>query len=236
MLTLQYRENNLNTANLYLDENRRTSRISKLRPCVVSLTGLFDPERQRVEGFIKAIFKKSYNADIQVEYPILMNIRNADGDILAALGFRYAGKSPLFLEQYTGRPVDKILNCLRGEIVEIGNLASAGHGASAFLFAALASYLNNKNIRYAAITGTDFLHRYFKKMGFDPCMICDADIAAIQEDGQSWGRYYDTQPRVLVGSLETAVKRLRSILGAEFEDCHPRMLPRLQSQQCEVAL
>lgn len=235
MLTLQYRENNLNTANLHLKENR-ISRISTQHPCVVSITGLFEPGRQRVEDFIKVLYKQSYNADIQVDYPILMSIHNADGDILAALGFRYAGKGPLFLEHYTGRPIDIILNCSRGEIVEIGNLASAGQGASVFLFVALASYLNNKNIRYAAITGTDFLHRYFKKMGFDPRKICDADIAAIQEDGQCWGRYYDTQPRVLAGSLETAVKRLKSILGAEFEDCRPRLFPRLRYKQCEYAV
>ena len=230
MLTLRFEENNLNTANLHLKEGR-TAKMSALSPAVVSITGMFEPERQRVEDFIKAIYKQSYNADISVDYPILMSIRNADDDILAAVGFRYADREALFLERYTATPIDTILDCSRSEIVEIGNLASAGQGASVFLFAALASYLNNKNIRYAAITGTDFLHKYFKRAGLNPRKICDADIAAVQEDGQSWGSYYDTQPRVLVGAVDMGVKRLKATLGAKFEDCRPRLFPRLHYKQ-----
>ena len=232
MLTLRYEENNLNTANLHLKESR-TSKISELSPSVVSITGLFEPERQRVEDFIKAIYKQSYNADIAIDYPVLMSVRNVDDDILAAVGFRYVDKESLFLERYTCEPIDNILECPRSEIVEIGNLASAGQGASAFLFAALASYLNNKNIRYAAITGTDFLHRYFEKTGLKPRKLCDADIEAVQEEGQSWGSYYDTQPRVLVGSVDTGIKRLKATLGAEFEECRPRLFHRLHYKRSE---
>lgn len=230
MLRLQFQENNLNTANLYLQEGR-VARLSPLTPSVVSITGLFEPERGRVEDFIKAVYKQSYNADIEVNYPVLMSVRNADGDILAAVGFRYAKDEPLFLEHYTKEPIEKLLDCLRHEVVEIGNLASAGQGASAFLFAALASYLNNKNIRYAAITGTDFLHRYFERAGLRPRKICDADVKAVQHDLQNWGSYYDMQPRVLAGSVETGVRRLKAMLGAEFEDCRPRLFPRLHYKQ-----
>ncbi len=230
MLTLRYHENNLNTANLYLQEGR-ARRISSLKPSVVSITGLFEPERQRVENFIKAIYKQSYNADIEVNYPVLMSVRNEDNGILAAVGFRYANDEPLFLEHYTGKPIEKLLDCPRHEIVEIGNLASAGQGASAFLFAALASYLNNKGIRYAAITGTDFLHRYFERAGLKPRKICNADIHSVKNDRQDWGSYYDTQPRVLVGSVETGVRRLKAMLGAEFEECRPRLFPRLHHKK-----
>jgi hypothetical protein len=226
LLRLCYQENNVNTANLYLREGP-VARLSPLTPSIVSITGLFEPERQRVEDFIKAIYKQSYGADIEVSYPVLMSVRNADNDILAAVGFRYAKDELLFLEHYTEAPIETVLACARNEIVEIGNLASAGQGASVFLFAALASYLSNKNIRYAAITGTDFLHRYFEKVGLKPRKICDADVKAIGDEGQNWGTYYDTQPRVLVGSVERGVKSLKAKLGAEFEDCRPRLYPRL---------
>lgn len=226
MLKLIYQENNINTASLTLREDR-TRKLSLLTPSVVSITGLFEPERQRVEDFVKAIYKQSYDANITVNYPVLMSIRNTDDDILAAVGFRYSENEKLFLEHYTGKPIETLLECPRHQIVEIGNLASAGQGASAFLFAALASYLDNKGIRYAAITGTDFLHRYFERAGLKPRKLCDADIAAVAEDGQSWGSYYDTHPRVLVGSVETGVKRLKAMLGAEFENYRPRLFPRL---------
>ncbi len=225
-MKLSYQENNINTANLYLNEGR-VSRISALTPSVINITGMFEAERTRVEDFIKAIYKQSYNADIEVHYPVLMSIRNADNDILAAVGFRYAHEEQLFLEQYTGPSIENVLECNRHEIVEIGNLASAGQGASVFLFAALASYLKNKNILYATITGTDFLHEYFEKIGLNPRKICDANISALSHDKQKWGSYYDTQPRVLAGSVDTGVKRLKAAFGAEFEDCRPRLYPRL---------
>lgn len=232
MLKLRYQENNINTANLYLQEDR-TRRLSSLTPSVVSITGIQAPERQRVEAFIREIYQRSYGAEIAVDYPVLMSVRNARNAILAAVGFRYAQEEPLFLERYTQAPIERVLRCPRHEVVEIGNLASAGQGASVFLFAALASYLNSRDIRYAAVTGTDFLHRYFEKTGLKPRKICDADVTAVQDDAQTWGTYYDTQPRVLVGSVETGVRRLKASLGVEFEDCRPRLFPRLHYKHSE---
>lgn len=226
MLKLRYQENDLNTANLYLNESR-VSKISRLTPSVVSITGLFESDRTRVEDFIKNIYSNSYGADINIEYPVLMSVRNEEDKILAALGFRYAKDETLFLEQYTGKPIEKIIHCERKQIVEIGNLASAGQGASIFLFAALASYLNNKNISYATVTGTDFLHHYLKKIGLNPRKICDAKIASLEHGGQKWGTYYNSHPRVLMGSVEAGIERLKKTLGAEFENCRPRLYPRL---------
>ena len=220
MLKLCYQEHQINTATLYL-QAKRVARISTLTPSSVSIASRSEAEYRQVENFIKAVYLRCYQADIEVSYPAVMSIRNADGEILAAVGFRCAEQSSLFLEQYTNEPIEKKLDCSRCEIVEIGNLASAGKGASIFLFAALAAYLNDKGIRYAAITGTDFLHRYFKRIGLNPYKMCDAEMSAVEDDGQSWGSYYDTHPRVLVGSIDNGVQRLRSMLGAKFESCEP---------------
>lgn len=225
-MKLSYQENNINTANLYLSA-ARVARISPLTPSVVSITNLFTPERQRVEMFIKNIYKHSYKADIRVDYPVLMSVRNDENDILATVGFRYAEHEPLFLEQYTKEPIENCLKTNRNKIVEIGNLASAGQGASIFLFAALASYLNYQDIKFASITGTDFLHSYFKRIGLNPQKICDADISSINQSNQSWGTYYDTQPRVLAGSVPHAIKKLQRALGAEFELNMPPLYSRL---------
>ena len=226
MLKLPLHENDINTANLYLRPDQ-IERVSKLTPAVVDITGRFQVERQRVETFIQDIYARSYDATISVDYPTLMSVRNLDGDILAAVGFRYAEDESLFLENYTGEPIDAVLNTPRKQIVEIGNLASAGGGASIFLFAALASYLNFNGIKYATVTGTDYLHRVFKRLGLDPKKICDASLAAVHSDGQNWGTYYDTNPRVLSGSVDHSVARLKRALGAEYQDCRPRLFPRL---------
>ena len=226
MLKLQLHENDLNTANLYLRPDQ-VSRVSKLTPAIVDITGRFQPERQRVEDFIKGVYARSYGAKISIDYPTLMSVRHEDGDILAAVGFRYAKDEPLFLEHYTGAPIEKVLRTPRRQIAEIGNLASAGGGASIFLFAALASYLNFRDIKYATVTGTDYLHRTFKKLGLHPQKICDASLKEVQSEGQDWGTYYDTNPRVLAGSVEHSVARLKKALGAEYQDCRPRLFPRL---------
>lgn len=232
-MKLSYQENNINTGDLYLTA-KRVARMSPLTPSVVSITDRFSAERERVEEFIKSIYKNSYDADITVDYPILMSVRDQDGVILSALGFRYAKADSLFLERYTPKPIESHLSCARENIVEIGNLASAGQGASVFLFAALASYLNYKEIEFAAVTGTDFLHRYFKKIGLDPRKICDADNEAVAKEKQNWGSYYNTQPRVLVGSVPHGIKKIHRALGAEFQSNIPPLYSRLHHKGADT--
>jgi hypothetical protein len=226
MMKICYHENEMNTANLYLKESR-VSKHSMLIPSVVNITGRHEVERKRVEDFIKGIYKNYYGAEIQIDYPILMSVRNENNDILGAVGFRYAESDPLFLEQYIGRDIDAVLGCSRSDIAEIGNLASAGKGASIFLFSALSAYLHNKNIKYAALTGTDFLHKYFERVGLSPRKICDANHQSLINDDQDWGSYYAMNPRVLVGSVPMGVERLKMLLGAEFENCIPQLNSRL---------
>jgi len=233
MIELCYREHQTEIANLYLKE-KQVLRISAVTPSTVHISHSHEVEYLRVKEFIENIYKHSYGANIDVNYPVLMSVCDKDGNILSAVGFRCAADHPLFLEQYTKETVEKKLSCPRCEIVEIGNLASAGKGASIFVFAALAAYLDNKGIRYAAVTGTDFLHRYFKRIGLNPYKICDAEISAVENDGQDWGTYYDTRPRVLVGSLENGVQRLSALLGAKFEVWSP-CCPYPQFSYLEVA-
>ena len=144
MLNLNYCENGLNTGLLSLKKDSPLARL-KAQPKTVSITGAFSKDREEVERFITDIYAKSYNAEISVHYPILMSVRDEAGKLLAATGFRPAQSEPLFLEQYLDAPIEAVLNAPRSQIVEIGNLASQGGGASLFLFAALAAYLNDKN-------------------------------------------------------------------------------------------
>ena len=162
-----------------------------------------------------------------------MSVRNTDGSILAAAGFRLAKNEPLFLEQYTQEPLEDIASRLyartikRDSIAEIGNLASDGKGASIFLFAAIASYLLNQGIPYATVTGTDQLQKRFKSMGLNPYVICDASLEKLQGEQKSWGSYYSTQPRVLAGSLEDSMCQLNKKLGAEYQENGVTLFPRL---------
>ena len=64
MLNLRFNENDLMTGNLLIN-SRQVERISKLTPTVVSITGMFEPERDRVEDFIKSVLIKSNSESLK---------------------------------------------------------------------------------------------------------------------------------------------------------------------------
>ncbi len=226
MLSLYLRENDLATAKLSF-HSRRVSKLSHIMPKVIDITSDIEPDRVRVETFIKTVFRDAYQADIQIHYPYLISVSNEAGEILAAAGFRYAQYHALFLEQYTASPIEQELSALYGKavqrqaIVEIGSLASHGTGAAVFLFAALASYLAFKQIQYTVITGTQDLQRHLQLLGLQPHKICDADPARLQYQRDNWGGYYATQPRVLAGSVQQGVESLQRTLGSVYEEQLP---------------
>lgn len=234
MFQLDYQENGQHTGQLRMNESRWLARL-QARPTMVSIYSAFGPafapaftkDRQAVEDFIIGIYARSYGARIGVHYPVLMSVRDETGHILAALGFRYADTEPLFLEQYLDAPVEDILNSPRSGIVEIGNLASEGGGASLFLFAALSTYLYHKGKDHAVITGTRLLDRRFHELGLQPHKLAPADPALLLRQDENWGTYYDTAPHVMAGRIDEGYKRLQKILGAHYTEERPRLFPRL---------
>ena len=188
----------------------------------IVITGPDGHERTAIEAFVQRVYRDRYNATIQINYPGLISIRNEDGDITAAAGFRYADCSPLFLERYTGVPIEEILHCPRREVAEVGNLAADGRGACLQLFTALANHLHDRGISYTAVTGTVFLHRLFNRLGLEPQVICSAAEDVARDPDQTWGSYYETRPRVLVGSVARGVERL-----ADSPDNNQQNLPLL---------
>jgi len=226
VLSLYLRENDRETAKLSF-QSRRIEKIRLVMPKTIDICGSVGPDRQKAETFIKSVFRTAYDAGISIRYPYLISVSNAEGEILAAAGFRYAHHSPLFLEQYTRTPIEQELSVLYGkdlarrEIVEIGSLASAGGGASVFLFAALASYLNFKKISHTVFTGTDSLYRNLKMLGLRPQTLCAAHQTQLQGSADNWGRYYQTCPRVLVGSVQHGVESLHQALGSVYEEQLP---------------
>lgn len=227
MLQLNYNENGNPSARLRLQKNGFLSRVPT-HACAISILTNTARERAEVEDFISGIYARTYEAEISVHYDTLMSVRDDHGDIVAALGFRSAGHSPLFLEQYLRRPINSILGIPRHEIAEIGNLASNGSGASSFLFTALSAYLHHSGFKQAVVTGTASLEKRFQKMGLAPVRHALADPALLECGNTHWGRYYDTRPHVLSGSVTLGYLRLQSLFGAEYCHMRPRLYPRLQ--------
>lgn len=196
-------------------------RLSSVRPGKISITANHAHERREVEAFIERIYAKTYGAVIGQHYPTLISVRDAEGRILAALGFRAAGYDRLFLEQYMDMPVEAGVAAAfgqpvsRNKIVEIGNLASAGHGAAVFLFAALMTYLECMGFTHLALTGTKVLRGYFAKLGLDPRDMGQADPTRLPDKGISWGSYYATEPRLIAGDVHASFVRLQKVMLVE---------------------
>lgn len=219
---------------------RRLRHYTSLAPKVIVIAGQYSPERRRVEAFIGDTFRDSYGATITRHYPILMSVRDAEDRILGALGFRFARDETLFLEQYLS---GDIANCHaqatgdavpRSAFVESGNLASLGNGASIFLFTGMFAYLLQHGFSTIAVTATDFLHRYFLRLGLKPNVLGPADQSLLPDHGASWGSYYDTNPRVITGDMRDTYNRLKRHLHVEFsgevEALHTRLHPAIEIQ------
>jgi hypothetical protein len=227
MLHLNYNENGFPAAKLSFQKRGFLDHL-QMRACAISVLTLLATERPEVETFIANIYADAYDAAIRVQYGSLMSVRDDAGRIVAALGFRSAGHGPLFLEQYLPAPIEVILGVKRHQIVEIGNLASSGGGASSFLFAALSAYLHHNGFKQAVVTGTDSIEKRLRKMGLKPVRHAHADPSCLTENEIDWGRYYDTCPHVLSGSVEHGYRRLQTLLGAEYTHMRPRLYPHLQ--------
>lgn len=208
-------KNDEGVANSLFYNALRLKRFTTLTPKVIAITSLYSPERRRVERFLEREFNQAYNARITEHYPILMSVQDDEGKILGALGFRFANDESLFLEQYLDKPIESVLTevhagaATRNEIVEVGSLASHGNGASIFLFTALTAYLAQQGKQFITVTATDFLHRYFTRLGVEPLLLGHAEQARLADGGVSWGSYYKTRPRILAGQVLPSYKKLQ---------------------------
>lgn len=205
-------------------------RFTPLSPARICVTNLYSAERRRVERFIEQHFRAAYGAEISRHYPSLISLHDAEDNILAALGFRYAKDEPLFLEQYLDAPIEEILSAAykqevhRDIIAETGNLVSSGQGASIFLFTALNAYLANQGIQINTVTATDFLSRYFRTLGFKETVLAKADQSRLPDNGKSWGSYYQQNPKVVAGHINQLLARLHKhlqvVLQTDEQDMH----------------
>lgn len=215
MLHIPIRENN-NAAGFLVLRPSRVTRAVKIVPGSISVSPRHRASGKAAAAFIENAFRTAYSARIDVRYPMLMSISEPDGGFMAAIGFRYASAGPLFLEQYTHRPVEQLLECDRAQVVEIGNLASVGGGVSLYLFLALASYLHERGVVHAVATGTKNLESRLRRIGLQPRTLCPADPGSLKSVGDDWGTYYETDPMVLAGRVDLGLASLQTAFSAHI--------------------
>ncbi len=181
-------------------------------PVTTAISERGAPDRTELEQFIRTMFKRVHDADIQYFLPKLMSVRDADGKLLAACGLRHADEGKLFLESYLNSPVDVLLshhnnrNISRSAILEVGNLAVAEPANVRSLLASISIYLHSTDSEYAVFTGISTLRNSLTKLNMPLQLLGEANIACIPEhERAAWGTYYNERPQVM------AIRRLQPL-------------------------
>jgi hypothetical protein len=181
----------------------------------ICLHGPASSGRPALESFIRQVYDATYGARISAFLPLLLELRNDSGG-RAVLGIRPArSRQQLFLEQYLDRPIEQEIaaaaNCPVGRdgIVEIGNLAADQRGASQHLFTVLAAVLAAANFRWMVFTATPQVEKLIERLHYSPKALRRVDPARLGPQIKDWGRYYDTNPRVVYCDLAGAMAAAR---------------------------
>jgi len=186
-------------------------------PSTVSVHPSACPDRSRAEAFVEGAYGRAFRSVIRSHYPVLISLRDGQDSTLAAAGFRFAHREPLFLEQYLDQPVEVALLAHfgpvpRDRIVEVGNLAGRRPAASLRLFLALARRLQREGATHVVATATRQLRRTFWRLGLDPVSLTRAEPARLGDGGVDWGAYYTRDPVVLAGAIAPCLPRLAAVV------------------------
>jgi hypothetical protein len=164
-------------------------------------------DRQELETFVADAFLRRHDATVQSFMPTLLSFRDGAGTLRGVIGLRGASEQSLYLEHYleqpveaamalaTGRPVD------RREIVEAGNLAGSSCRTAMRMVALLPAYLLTREYRWIVFTATAAVRNILQGFGAPLVELARADGARVSNGPDRWGRYYDSDPRVLAGYL-----------------------------------
>lgn len=162
------------------------------------------PDRAEVEIFIHDVFERAYNADITLFMPNLVALRDCDGILMAAFGWKKAINGPLFLEQYLDEPIESLISkrldkhITRDQITKIGNLAVANPRNAGVLIAHVIQHSLDIGIEWCVATAHHSLQNGLIKGGRDVYPLFPADKSRLSlEEQAKWGSYYQHQPQVI---------------------------------------
>ena len=173
-----------------------------------------DPQRPELERFIHDIFANRHGAVVKSFAPTLLGLHDGKR-IVAAVGFRAAAREPLFLERYLDDPIEQALSkawshaVTREQVVEVGNLAGINCRAATRLVLALPQLLLSNGYRWITFTATETVRELLDAYQTPLTELAPAVALRVSGLGDDWGRYYDTDPRVMAGYLPDGLRMRR---------------------------
>lgn len=175
-------------------------------------------KRNNLEDFVRAVYKKYYNVEIDKFYPNLLAIESKstsqEPSIKAVAGIRSAESGALFSEYYLSNNLEKRLaniynlskssqSISRKTIVEVGNLAPANIGQMRWLITSITAFLYTAGFKYIVFTGVSGISNAFKRMHIPLEVLAEARQECLPETFQNqWGpEYYKNNPLVFSGDI-----------------------------------
>ncbi len=189
--------------------------------------------RREAEALIQKVFLQQHQAEIHYFLPELLSLRCA-GSLTAALGMQSASHGALFLEQYLPEPIEQVLSAQTGQsvrreqILEIGNLVSVRPGSSLLLMVALSELIAASRFRWVTFTATSEVQSLLTKLHYQPLLLAAASADKLQQP-DSWGAYYQKQPKVMAGFALPAIESARNL--PRYKLLQQLLAPQLEALQ-----
>ncbi len=170
----------------------------------VVVTDVHSSQRALQEAFIKAVYRRIHQAEIQQFMPIFLSLLDPLDQLLAICGIRHGDHGPLFLEQYLDDPIEQLLSShigsqvSRQHIVEVGNLAVASPAHIRSLLASLNAHLHSTQVDWVVFTGINTLYNSLRKLNIPMHILGKADLGRLPDTQHAaWGSYYQANPQVI---------------------------------------
>ena len=172
-----------------------------------------DARRAALERFIQGVFRQAFGAELHSFYPNLLAF-STGGQTRGVVGYRDGMVKPLFSEQYLDAAAESVIGIHLGQdidrrrLVEVGNLALAGHGEVRWVIAAMTVFLYAAGYRWVLFTAVKPLYNAFQRLGLRPIQIAKPDPGRLPEGGSQWGSYYQAGPLVYAGDITAGYEKL----------------------------
>ena len=198
---------------LNIPTNEPTRNITNL-----TLVGKFDIMRPIVERFAHRAYNDTYGANIKSYSNEFLTLYSRDKGVLSCLGINDTSIKPLFLEQYLDGPVEVLLEKITGKrvnresIVEVGTLAVTSQGMCRLMMSALAGLMAGRGKSYLVFTAVRTIRNTLRRLGVPFTIISKASKTKLTNSTNDWGRYYKSDPEVIVVDLNVSWGLVNQVL------------------------
>ncbi len=176
--------------------------------------------RPQTEAIIQKQYRTIHSADISEFLPNLFTI--SDESIMwGAVGLKCFDHRIGLVEQYLDAPVETAIGHYTGitpersRVVEVGNLAAATLHAAIRLIAFLCHEAHSREFEYAIFTGIKSVRVALQRLRINYFEMQPADPVRLHTDKESWGSYYENDPRVMVVNVADAAAAIALIFCIE---------------------